>query len=196
MSEAAYDIREERPVRTKIDPLRTIAAIRHGFRICIQCGYEPEKTTLQQIIWALFIEAAKVERALDAPRVAGFGQGWPDIWRCEGEEFAARRSRLESGLPEYETRTQKERPTAAQISRYDEVTVWLRLIHAADKLQARDVLWGRAMGKPWPKLQEETGLTIKRIKNMKAEQLGVISKRLKAELGEADLESALDIATA
>ncbi len=192
----AYDIREERAIRTKIDPLRTIAAIRHGFRICVKCGYEPEKTTLQQIIWALFVEAARTERAMDSPRGKGFGNGWPDVWRSPAEEFAARASRLESGLPEYEVSHQHARPTAAQVSRYDEVTVWLRFTHAVDKIQARDVLWGRAMGKPWPKLQTETGLTIKRMKNMKAEQLGVISKRLKAELSADEIRAALDIATA
>jgi len=185
------DLKEERPLRTAIDPIRTIDAIRHGFKLCIACGYDSAEATLPKIIWALLIEAARVERAMEAPRGRGYGNGWPDVVHTPADIFAARASRLESKLPEYETTFRPDSPTAAQISRYSEVLLWLRFIHADDKLRARDVLWGKACGRRWPDLSKETGLTVKRLKNLKAEQLNAISKRLKQELHGFDLRSAL-----
>lgn len=187
----SYDLKEERPVRTAIDPIRTIDAIRHGFRICVASGYDSAEATLPKIVWALFVEAARVERAMSTPRGRGYGNGWPEIVYSAADHFAARASRLESQMPEYEITQSRDCPTAAQISRYDEVSVWLRFCHGEDKILLRDVLWGKAGGRPWPVLASQTGLSIKRCKNIKAEQLNEIAKRLKHELHGFDLRSAL-----
>ena len=193
MTATAYDVKEEGPLRSQIDPFRTIDALREGYEICFRSGFTEAELRAKptQIVWALIVEATRTERAMQAPRAKGFGNGWPEVVRSQAEEFAARASRLESGLPEYEIVPRSPRPTAAQISRWDEVMVWLRFCHAVDKLQARDVLWLKAMGAPWPALQEQTGLSIKRLKNMKAEQLRHIMARLRQELKKYNWEDAV-----
>lgn len=187
----SYDLKEERPVRTAIDPVKTVDALRYGFVICHGCGYEPAKIRLEDMIWSLLVEAARVERELPGVGGIGFTPAWPDVWRSIGEEFENRRSRLETGLPEYEPDLRKPRPSAAQISRYSEVILWLRFCHAKDKMQAVSVLWGRANGIPYPKLREVTGLSVQRLRATKTEQLGAIAKRLKRELSTGQLASAL-----
>ena len=181
MVEPAFDLKPETPRRTEIDPIRTIEALRVGEQICFKAGHDPDKITITQIIWALLVEAARTERALLAPKGKGYGNGWPEVVQSPADVFAARASRLESGLPEYEVTYRPDMPTAAQISRYDEVMIWLRFCHADDKLRARDVLWGLATGRRRA-LAAETGLTQARIRSIKSEQLKNIANRLKADL--------------
>lgn len=190
MSDLAFDIKPERPQRTAIDPIKTVDALRYGWVICHGCGYEPDKITLENMIWALFVEAARIERELPGVGGVGFPAAWPEIWRSAGEIFEARRERLAGGLPEYEVDRRGPKPTAAQISRYSEVIVWLRFCHAADKLQAVSVLWGRASGIPYPKLTRATGLSVSRLRAMKTEQLRAIAKRLRHELSVGEINSA------
>ena len=188
----AYDVKPDIPMRTGIDPVKTVDALRYGFVICHGCGYEAEKIRLEDMIWALLVEAARVERELPGVSGIGFPAAWPDIWRSAGEEFENRRSRLESGLPEYEPDQRKPRPSAAQISRYSEVILWLRFCHAVDKLQAVSVLWGRASGIPYQKLVKSTGLSVSRLRAVKTEQLKAIANRLKQELSAGQLAGAIN----
>ena len=189
MTSPAYDIKEETPQRTAIDPVRTVDALRHGWTIC-NFVYGRDEITIERMVWSLFVEAAKVERSIPGVGGVGFPASWPEIWRSFGEVFEARRERLASGMPEYEQDRRSPKPTAAQISRYGEVILWLRFIHAKDKIQAMRVFWGRASGIPYPVLQKETGLSVSRLRNMRSEQLKTISRRLKQELSGAEMISA------
>lgn len=190
MTEAAYNLKPDIPQRTAIDPIKTVDALRFGWVICYGCGYEPDKIRLEDMIWALLVEAARIERELPGVGGVGFPAAWPDIWRSAGEIFEARRERLASGLPEYEQDRRRPQPTAAQISRYSEVIVWLRFCHAADKLQAVSVLWGRASRVPYPKLRIATGLSVQRLRGIKTEQLRAIAKRLRQELSTDEMVGA------
>lgn len=191
MGETAFDLKPEAPRRTEIDPLKTIDALRVGLEICFKAGYEPDKTNLQHIIWALMVEASRTERAMSAPKGKGYGNGWPEVVHSAADHFAARASRLESGLPEYELTYRPTMPTAAQISRHGEVMVWLRFCHADDKLRARDILWGRASGRRYDDLKAETGLTTERLRSIKSEQLSIIARRIKKELSGHNWEDAV-----
>lgn len=179
MSETAFDIKPEAPFRTELDPIRTMEALQAGLKICWKAGYDPDKTNLQHIIWALIVEATRTERAMESPRGKGFGSGWPEIAYSQADHFAARAARLEAKMPEYEITYRPDLPTAAQISRHGEVTLWLRFCHADDKLRARDVLWGRARDGHYRNLREQTGLTANRLRSIKSEQLRIIAKRLR-----------------
>lgn len=195
MTDPAYDISYDRstddaPIRTAIDPIKTVDALRYGWTICHGCGYEPDKIQLENMIWVLIVEAARVERQLPGVSGIGFPAPWPDIWRSASEIFEARRERLASGLPEYENDRRDPKPSAAQISRYSEVIIWLRFCHAADKTQAVSVLWGRASGVPYPEMRKATGLSVQRLRAIKSEQLRAIAKRLKQELSTGEILSA------
>lgn len=194
MTDPAYDMRYdmtgEVPRRTAIDPVKTVDALRYGWIICHGCGYEPKDIQLENMVWALLVEAARIERELPGVGGVGFPSAWPEIWRSGKEKFEAQVSRLASGMPEYENDRRGPKPTAAQISRYSEVILWLRFCHAADKIQAVGVLWGRASGIPYPKLRDATGLSVQRLRGLKSEQLRAISKRLKHELSAGEMTSA------
>jgi len=187
-----FSAKEEGVRRTEIDPFRTVDALRYGFVICTGCGYEREKITLQDMIWALLVEAARVERHLPGAGGVGFPLAWPEIWRSAADIKFKRNARIEAGMDEFdgERRTFTPRPTAAQISRHDEVIVWLRFCHGVDKIQAVTVLWGRASGVPYDELRKQTGLSIARLRSLKSEQLKAIAKRLKQELNAGQLASA------
>lgn len=183
MSETAFDIKPDIPRRTEIDPIRTIEALRVGEELCFRAGADPDKIKVTDMVWALLVEAAKTERAMEAPKGKGYGNGWPEVVHSAADHFAARASRLESGLPEYEIIYRPDLPTAAQISRYEEVMVWLRFCHGDDQQRVRDVLWGLASRRNREQLRKEAGgITQARLRSIKCEQLRIIAERLKSEL--------------
>ena len=190
MTSPAYDVKPLKPVRTKIDPVRTINALREGWRICFNCGSDPDKIRLEDMVWALIVEAAKVERQLPGLKSLAMGNGWPEIVRFASDHKFAQNARIEAGMEEFDgERVRRPGPSADQITRYEEVIIWVRFIHAKNKLMARDVLWGRASGTPYEVLRAETGLSISRMRGLKTEQLKIISDRLKEELRNFDEEA-------
>ena len=182
MSEAAYDIREERPVYTELDPIRTPEALLYGLQICQSCDYD--RAGLTDVIWTLFVEAARTERAIVRPGPAGFNSGYPAIIHLPSEIFEARLERLKDKMPEYENTAPRIQPTAAQFSRYEEVSRWLRFCHYPDKKKAMRVLWFRAQNKPYPWISEHEGWKIGMIRKVKSQQLAIIAGRIKDALPE------------
>ncbi len=118
-------------------------------------------------------EAATVLRCLalgTRDRPAGMVAHWPDIVR-QGFEACGRES----------VRLRPPAPSPAAISRADAAVLWLLWLDDA----ARRIVWARASGFPWRKLEDLDGRSHTTLRRADAAGFAAICQRLNAELSPA-----------
>jgi len=192
MTEPAYDQKPELPRQVEIDWRGSEAALRHGRSQARQAGADPENC--RSVVWGCLTDAARVERSLARPGPIGFVSGWPDCWSVESEIIGAYNDRLAERRSSEAKSTQFDDelyrgiqrlnpPRAAEVSRYEAVTTWLRFCHGFDKRRCIRIVWWRAHGRGYPWISQQDGLSVRRVREVRAEQLdrivaGLSSKRL------------------
>lgn len=192
MTANAYEIREERPKAVEIDLRASEAALRHGQELAKAAGCDPAK--LREVIWALMVDAARTERAFARPGPTGFASGWPDCWQTPGEivgayndrnseRRAAETAKIQFDDDLYRGSERAEAPRAAEVSRYEAVTTWLRFCHGFEKRRVIRIVWWRAHGRPYPWISRQDGQPVRRVREIRAEQLEKIEAGIKKRLG-------------
>lgn len=191
MTAPAYDVKEERPRKVEIDLRASEAALRHGQALAIKAGCDPLK--LREVIWALLVDAARTERAFAKPGPTGYVSGWPDCWDTPGEiagayndryaeKRAAESAKVQFDEQLYRPIERSQAPRAAEVSRYETVTTWLRFCHGFEKRRVIRILWWRAHGRPYGWISQADGQPVRRIREIRAEQLVRIETGLKKSL--------------
>lgn len=178
MNSTAYDTKPEGPVRTELDRPAVERALRFGSKLAVNAGCDPDDW--RTVVWALFVEAARTERAIAKPGPTGFGTGYPDIWYTAAE-IRGTENQWAADRIEY-TPEIKPNASAAQMDRHATVTVWLRFMHGADKLRLLRIVWWRAHGRSVSWIAKQEGMSASQIRRIKNDQLDNIIDRLKAEL--------------
>lgn len=187
-----YDLKPIAPRRVSIDIRASEAALRHAQKVARQAGADADN--LRSVVWASLVDAARTERSLARPGPTGYVSGWPDVWQTDGEivaayndRFAERRRAGENGIKFddelYRGAARAPYPTAAQVSRYEAVTTWLRFCHAREKVRAIRIVWWRAHGRSPIWISRQDGQAVRRIREIRAEQLAHIANGLVRAIG-------------
>ena len=113
-------------------------------------------------------EAADVLRRL---RMSGLKPGsmqakWPEVVRCVQEAYGWTATPM-----------RPPRPSPAQITRMDEAIGWLLLLET----DQRRIVWARAMGLSWRRLEDMDGRSIRTLQNIHATALERIARTLLAK---------------
>ena len=115
-------------------------------------------------------EAAGVLRALALglrDRPAGLAARWPDVVRQGFEAYGYDSVRLRPPAP-----------TPAAVSRADAAVLWLLWLDDAP----RRIVWARASGIPWRRLEDLDGRSHTTLRRVEGEALAAICRRLNASL--------------
>ena len=115
---------------------------------------------------------AEAADALRRLRMSGLKPGtmqaqWPEVVR-----------RVEEAYGWTGTRLRPPRPSPAEISRMDEAIGWLLLLEA----DQRRIVWARAMGLSWRRLEDMDGRSVRTLQNVHATALQRIAHALQARL--------------
>jgi len=109
--------------------------------------------TLETRVKARLKEAAQTLRRLPRERIGAALTSWPDVVRQSAEAYGYDKTRVRP-IP----------PRPDQISRMDETLPWLFALDDAE----RRVVWARASGVPWRKLEQIDGrshTTLRKLEN-------------------------------
>lgn len=171
--------RDRQPWRHRPDPLRSAEALYAGIRMCeAEVEAAPK---LEDVIWALFVEAAQTERTILRAGPAGYVSAFPEVYYSAGEIFSLYVEMIADKIA-YATSV-RHRATAAALGRYLEVTAWLRYIGGRDRAQSKRVLWRLAQGAPAGLVARQEGYgTARGARAKKNRELANIADRLRREI--------------
>lgn len=173
MTSPAYDIKEERPRYTEIDPIVSVDAWIAAEKIAEKGG----ALTRRNVVRIALREAARVERWMVAPSGMGFVSAWPEIWRSGSEKFAVMVEQIADKIDPGPSRM-SSRPTARDVQRYEEVCKWLKFCHYDEKTLAIEVVWSRARGYHLEDIGKAVGLKPSYVRKLNDDQLAIIANRL------------------
>jgi hypothetical protein len=100
-------------------------------------------------------------------RPMGLVARWPDVVRQGFEAYGYG-----------STRVRPPAPTAQEISRADQSVLWLLWLEGA----VRRVIWARASGIPWRRLEDMDGRSHTTLRRLQREGVAEVCRRLNAEL--------------
>ncbi|MFO7481293.1 DUF6362 family protein [Oceanibaculum nanhaiense] len=116
-----------------------------------------------ELVKARLAEAADTLRRLPSARIRARLTAWPDVVQSASTAYG------------YEAaQTRPAAPTPEAISRMDETLAWLFWVEN----EGRRLLWARAMGVPWRRLEDLDGRSHVTLKRAHDRLLGEIARRL------------------
>ena len=116
-----------------------------------------------ELVKARLAEAADTLRRLPSARIRARLTAWPDVVQSASTAYG------------YEAaRTRPAAPTPEAISRMDETLAWLFWVEN----EGRRLLWARAMGVPWRRLEDLDGRSHVTLKRAHDRLLDEIARRL------------------
>ena len=116
-----------------------------------------------ELVKARLAEAADTLRRLPSARIRARLTAWPDVVQSAATAYG------------YEAaRTRPAAPSPEAISRMDETLGWLFWVEN----DGRRLLWARAMGVPWRRLEDLDGRSHVTLKRAHDRLLGEIARRL------------------
>ena len=123
-----------------------------------------------ELVKARLAEAADTLRRLPSARIRARLTAWPDVVQSAATAYG------------YEAaRTRPAAPAPDAISRMDETLSWLFWIGNDETGKAgRRLLWARALGVPWRRLEDMDGRSHVTLKRVHDRLLGDIARRLAA----------------
>ena len=124
--------------------------------------YMPDLWT-PELVKARLAEAADTLRRLPSARIRAKLTAWPDVVQSASTAYG------------YEAaHTRPAAPSPEAISRMDETLAWLFWIET----DGRRLLWARALGVPWRRLEDLDGRSHVTLKKLHDRLLGEIAQRL------------------
>ena len=94
-----------------------------------------EKVTLRKVVWRLLQEAVETQRAIKKPGPATPITAMPEVYHAPAEIFATEVEMSKDKIT-YPPRVRKT-PTAAALTRYEEVMTWLRFMRGHNLPRSR-----------------------------------------------------------
>ncbi|KZD12527.1 DUF6362 family protein [Oceanibaculum pacificum] len=116
-----------------------------------------------EAVKARLAEAAEALRRLPSARLKARLSAWPDVVQSSAEAYGYDSAGMRPAAP-----------GPAAISRMDETLGWLFWLEAG----ARRILWARAMGVPWRRLEDMDGRSHVTLKRVQDKALATLAMRL------------------
>lgn len=123
-------------IKSDVDEARALSALRAASRMLLS---DDRQSTLPELVFVLFEEAAKTERAMRSPGPRGHVSCMPEVYHSAKEIFATEVAMIADNI----TYSPAIRPpvSAEAAGRYMEVVKWLRFARGRDRKQSKELIW-------------------------------------------------------
>lgn len=162
-------------IRSEVDEDKALSALRAAERMLLSDDRSP---TLPELVFVLFEEAAKTERAIRKPGPRGHVSCMPEVYHTAKEIFTTEVAMIADNItypPDV-----KHPVSAEAAGRYMEVVKWLRFAKGRDRKQSKELLWLLAQNIAPGAVARITGYPTARAALMaKTRRLNEIAERLR-----------------